>query len=106
VQLAGTVRTSLRKGHRIQPFLAGADCRANQILGVGAELQAQFYELSKEVRRLSLASQAGCLSLEAALYKLGERFEIEAGSEESDPSIIATRSPGKNSDTFANLWRH
>ena len=44
--------------------------------------------------------------LEATLYRRGEQFEIEAGSGEADPSVIATQSLGRYSETFANLWRH
>jgi hypothetical protein len=44
--------------------------------------------------------------LEAALYRRGEQFEKEAGSEEADPSVIATQSLGRYSEIFANLWRH
>ena len=45
--------------------------------------------------------------LEAALHKRGHQMGVtEAGLEEADPPVIATRSLGMYADTFANLWRH
>ena len=44
--------------------------------------------------------------LEAAIYRRGEQFEIEAGSDKTDASIIATQSLERYLESFANLWRH
>jgi hypothetical protein len=44
--------------------------------------------------------------LEAALYRRGEQFEIEVRSGQTDPTVIATRSLERYSESFANLWRH